>query len=74
MSSAPLVIPPGIIYGDNATSLISSFVTPASFTIAMWVYVFRVDQEAYLISKVGFYAVFIILVQIIRRVLFRLKD
>jgi hypothetical protein len=52
LATDPLIVPPGIIYGDNAASLISGFATSTPFSFAFWVYLFRTDQVAYLFSKV----------------------
>lgn len=53
-ASAPLIIPPGIVYGDDAASLIDGLATTTSFTFAFWVYLFRTDQTAYIFAEVRF--------------------
>ena len=53
IASAPYIIPIGIMYGDNAASLIPSFPSTVPFTLSVWVYLFRTDQDAYMVAKVG---------------------
>ena len=52
VASNPLIVQPGVIYGDDAASIINPAGTTEPFTISVWVYLFRTDQEAYMFSKV----------------------
>lgn len=48
--------PIGLIYGDGAVSENAAepyFEMSPNFTVTFWVYLFRRDQAAYLISKVS---------------------
>ena len=52
-ASEPLICPLGLIYGNDAASKLPNVSIDPVFVISIWIYAFRVDQEAYIFSMVN---------------------
>ena len=51
-ASSPLLLPMGLMYGDDAASFLQSVPIDTHYTLILWAYLYRIDQEAYVFSMV----------------------